>query len=99
MAANPEHLGCDCTCRRVRRETAVQLTLLCGLPVDISHLLEELADRCEKVATQIRERVAGEPITDRLVDSGPTQVGPEPRQITAQSTQVLPPADDSSAIN
>jgi IS5 family transposase len=29
--------------------------------------LEELADRCEKVATQIRERVAGEPITDRLV--------------------------------
>jgi IS5 family transposase len=29
--------------------------------------LEELADRCEKVATQIRQRVAGEPITDRLV--------------------------------
>jgi IS5 family transposase len=29
--------------------------------------LEELADRCEKVATQIRQRVAGEPITDRLI--------------------------------
>ena len=29
--------------------------------------LEELADRCEKVAEQIRKRVKGEPITDRLV--------------------------------
>ncbi len=29
--------------------------------------LTELADRCEKVASQIRRRVAGEPITDRLV--------------------------------
>jgi IS5 family transposase len=29
--------------------------------------LEELASRCEKVASQIRHRVAGEPITDRLV--------------------------------
>jgi IS5 family transposase len=29
--------------------------------------LEELAVRCEKVAGQIRQRVAGEPITDRLV--------------------------------
>jgi IS5 family transposase len=29
--------------------------------------LEELADRCEKVAKQIKQRVAGEPITDRLV--------------------------------
>jgi transposase, IS5 family len=29
--------------------------------------LEELADRCEKVANQIKQRVAGEPITDRLV--------------------------------
>jgi len=29
--------------------------------------LEELADRCEKVATQIRRRVKGEPISDRLV--------------------------------
>ena len=28
---------------------------------------EELADRCEKVASQIRQRVQGEPITDRLV--------------------------------
>jgi IS5 family transposase len=29
--------------------------------------LEEMADRCEKVARQIRQRVAGEPITDRIV--------------------------------
>jgi IS5 family transposase len=29
--------------------------------------LEELADRCEKVARQIQQRVAGEPIKDRLV--------------------------------
>ena len=29
--------------------------------------LQELADRCERVAAQIRQRVAGEPITDRLV--------------------------------
>jgi transposase, IS5 family len=29
--------------------------------------LEELADRCEKVASQIRLRVAGKPIKDRLV--------------------------------
>ena len=29
--------------------------------------LEELADRCEKVVSQIRQRVAGEPISDRIV--------------------------------
>jgi transposase, IS5 family len=29
--------------------------------------LEELADRCEKVAAQIRRRVAGKPITDRII--------------------------------
>ena len=29
--------------------------------------LEELADRCEKVSSQIRQRVNGEPIKDRLV--------------------------------
>jgi transposase, IS5 family len=29
--------------------------------------LEQLADRCAKVASQIKQRVAGEPITDRLV--------------------------------
>ena len=29
--------------------------------------LEEMADRCAKVASQIRQRVAGEPIEDRLV--------------------------------
>ena len=29
--------------------------------------LEELADRCEKVAAQIRQRIKGEPIKDRLV--------------------------------
>jgi transposase, IS5 family len=29
--------------------------------------LDEMADRCEKVARQIRQRVAGEPIKDRIV--------------------------------
>jgi IS5 family transposase len=29
--------------------------------------LEEMADRCEKVASQIKQRVAGEPIADRIV--------------------------------
>jgi IS5 family transposase len=29
--------------------------------------LDEMADRCEKVATQIRQRVKGEPIKDRIV--------------------------------
>ena len=29
--------------------------------------LEELADRCEKVSSQIKQRVAGEPIKDRIV--------------------------------
>ncbi len=29
--------------------------------------LEQLADRCEKVASQIKQRVAGEPISDRIV--------------------------------
>ena len=29
--------------------------------------LEELADRCEKVASQIKQRVAGDPIKDRIV--------------------------------
>jgi IS5 family transposase len=29
--------------------------------------LEEMADRCQKVARQIRQRVAGEPITDRII--------------------------------
>jgi len=29
--------------------------------------LEQLADRCEKIASQIKQRVAGEPIKDRLV--------------------------------
>jgi IS5 family transposase len=30
-------------------------------------VLEEMADRCEKVARQIKQRVAGEPIKDRIV--------------------------------
>jgi hypothetical protein len=30
-------------------------------------ILEKMADRCEKVARQISRRVAGKPITDRLV--------------------------------
>jgi transposase, IS5 family len=35
--------------------------------LNVAKQLEELADRCEKVAQQIKQRVAGEPITDRLV--------------------------------
>jgi len=42
--------------------------------------LEELADRCEKVASQIKQRVAGEPIKDCLVsladpDARPIRMG------------------------
>ncbi|MGD0454473.1 MAG: transposase [Solirubrobacteraceae bacterium] len=33
----------------------------------VAAMLEELTDRCEKVARQIQKRVAGEPITDRIV--------------------------------
>jgi IS5 family transposase len=29
--------------------------------------LEQLADRCERVASQIKQRLAGEPISDRLI--------------------------------
>ena len=32
--------------------------------------LEQLADRCEKVVQQIKQRIAGEKITDRLVSLG-----------------------------
>jgi IS5 family transposase len=39
--------------------------------------LEELADRCEKVARQIRQRIAGEKITDRIVSLH----GPDARPI------------------
>jgi IS5 family transposase len=38
--------------------------------------LEELADRCEKVASQIKQRVAGEPIKDRLVSLADPDVRP-----------------------
>jgi transposase, IS5 family len=38
--------------------------------------LEELADRCEKVASQIKQRVAGEPIKDRLVSLADTDARP-----------------------
>ncbi len=38
--------------------------------------LEELADRCEKVAGQIKQRVAGEPITDRLISLWDTDARP-----------------------
>jgi IS5 family transposase len=41
----------------------------CGAKAKLNaaETLEELADRCEKVAQQIRQRVAGETITDRIV--------------------------------
>lgn len=38
--------------------------------------LEQLADRCEKVAEQITQRVAGEPIRDRLVSLSDPDVRP-----------------------
>jgi transposase, IS5 family len=37
------------------------------LKVKAAAQLQEMADRCEKVARQIRQRVAGEPIKDRIV--------------------------------
>jgi len=40
----------------------------CGVrDVELGTGLDELADRCEKVASQICQRVAGEPIKDRIV--------------------------------
>jgi transposase, IS5 family len=38
-----------------------------GAKLNAASQLEELASRCEKVAAQIRERVKGQPISDRLV--------------------------------
>ena len=38
--------------------------------------LDELADRCGKVASQIRQRVKGEPITDRLVSLADSDARP-----------------------
>jgi transposase, IS5 family len=38
-----------------------------GAKLRAAGALEELAERCEKVARQIKQRVAGEPIKDRLV--------------------------------
>jgi IS5 family transposase len=38
--------------------------------------LEELADRCEKVASQIKQRVAGEPISDRIVSLADSDARP-----------------------
>jgi transposase, IS5 family len=35
--------------------------------LDAARRLEELADACQRIATQIRQRSRGEPITDRLV--------------------------------
>jgi transposase, IS5 family len=41
--------------------------------------LEEMADRCEKVASQIRRRVKGEPISDRLVSLADPDAPPNGR--------------------
>ena len=38
--------------------------------------MEELADRCEKVARQIKQRVKGEPITDRIVSLADSDARP-----------------------
>ena len=49
------------TARRKARGRGAQAKLRAAAKLD------ELADRCEKVATQIKQRVAGEKITDRLI--------------------------------
>jgi IS5 family transposase len=49
------------TARRQARGRGAQAKLRAAAKLD------ELADRCEKVATQIKQRVAGEKITDRLI--------------------------------
>lgn len=49
------------TARRQARGRGAQAKLRAAAKLD------ELADRCEKVATQIRQRVRGEKITDRLI--------------------------------
>jgi transposase, IS5 family len=61
--------------------------------------LDELADRCEKVATQIKQRVRGEKITDRLIslsdpDARPIRKGklgrPNEFGYVAQIAEVTP---------
>jgi IS5 family transposase len=48
--------------------------------------LEQLADRCEKVAQQIKQRVAGEPIRDRLVSLSDPDARPIRRASSASRT-------------
>jgi transposase, IS5 family len=48
--------------------------------------LEQLADRCEKVARQIKQRVKGEPISDRIVSLADPDARPIRRASSATRT-------------
>ena len=50
--------------------------------------LEEMADRCEKVARQIRQRVAGEPIKDRIVSLSRSGRAADPQGQAGQAERV-----------
>jgi IS5 family transposase len=49
--------------------------------------LAELVDRCEKVARQIRQRVAGERITDRIVSLADPDARPMPKGKIGRPTE------------
>jgi hypothetical protein len=60
--------------------------------------LEDLADRCEKVARQIKRRVKGEPITDRIVSLSDADARPirkdklgKPNEFGGLSRRTAPP--------
>jgi len=50
--------------------------------------LEELADRCEKVSQQIQQRVAGEPIKDRIVSLSDPDAGRSAKASWASRTNL-----------
>jgi len=50
--------------------------------------LEQLADRCEKVAQQVKQRVKGEPITDRIVSLADPDASADPQGETRQAERV-----------
>ena len=81
------------TARRKARGRGAQAKLRAAAKLD------KLADRCEKVATQIKQRVAGEKITDRLIsladpDARPIRKGklgkPNEFGYVAQIAEVTP---------
>ncbi len=50
--------------------------------------LEQLADRCERVASQIKQRLAGEPISDRLVSLSDPGCEADPQGQARQADRV-----------